>query len=119
MPCSTAVRTTVSPGHISLSIPGIAGEGLLHFLDLKGTAVSTGAACNSKSTEISHVLTAIRLPPALAKGTVRITFGSDNKDGDAVAVARQILDYCSKVRRRRQAGETGSPFSVRITDNAE
>lgn len=101
------------PGHISLSIPGIAGEGLLHFLDLKGTAVSTGAACNSKSTEISHVLTAIRLPLALAKGTVRITFGSDNKDGDAVAVARQILDYCSKGRRRRQAAETGSSFSGR------
>jgi len=73
----------------------------LHFLDLKGIAVSTGAACNSKSTEISHVLTAIRLPVALAKGTVRITFGSDNKEEDAVVVAQQILDYCAKVKGRR------------------
>ena len=89
------------PGHISLSIPGVTGEGVLHFLDLKGIAVSTGAACNSKSTEISHVLTAIRLPVALAKGTVRVTFGSDNKEEDAGIVAQHILDYCAKLKERK------------------
>ena len=89
------------PGHISLSIPGITGEGLLHFLDLKGIAVSTGAACNTKSTEISHVLTAIRLPITLAKGTVRVTFGSDNKEEDAGIIAQHILDYCAKLKGRK------------------
>ena len=88
------------PGHISLSIPGITGEGLLHFLDLKGIAVSTGAACNSKSTQISHVLKAIRLPISFAKGTVRITLGMDNKNEDVPIIANSIVDYCTKVKRK-------------------
>ncbi len=82
------------PGHISLSIPGISGEGLLHVLDLQGIAVSTGAACNSKSTEISHVLKAIELPVKLAKGTVRITFGVYNTVDQAQYIADKIVEYC-------------------------
>ncbi len=50
----------------------------MHILDLKGIAVSTGAACNSKDTEISHVLKAMNLPVELAKGTLRISFGKNN-----------------------------------------
>ena len=46
------------PGHVSVSFPGRDGEALLHLLDLKGICVSTGAACNSRSTEVSHVLQA-------------------------------------------------------------
>jgi len=87
------------PGHISLSIPGITGEGLLHFLDLKGIAISTGAACNSKSTQISHVLKAIRLPVSLAKGTIRISLGADNKTEDIPIIAQNIINYCAKMKR--------------------
>ena len=83
------------PGHISLSLPGISAEGLLHVLDLQGIAVSTGAACNSKSTEISHVLKAIELPKKLAKGTLRITFGPDNTEDQARYIADKIIRYCS------------------------
>jgi cysteine desulfurase len=42
-------------------------EGLLHILDLKGIAVSTGAACNSKEAVLSHVLRAIQLPVLTAR----------------------------------------------------
>jgi len=87
------------PGHISLSIPGINGEGLLHFLDLKGIAVSTGAACNSKSTQISHVLRAIRLPVSLAKGTIRISLGANNKSEDIPIIAKSIIEYCAKTKK--------------------
>lgn len=87
------------PGHISLSIPGINGEGLLHFLDLKGIAVSTGAACNSKSTQISHVLRAIRLPVPLAKGTIRISLGANNKREDVSIIAKSIIEYCAKAKK--------------------
>ena len=44
------------PGYVSVSFPGRDGEALLHLLDLKGICVSTGAACNSHSTEVSHVV---------------------------------------------------------------
>lgn len=84
------------PGHISLSLPGISAEGLLHVLDLQGIAVSTGAACNSKSTEISYVLKAIGLPEILAKGTLRITFGPGNTEDQARYIADKIVEYCKK-----------------------
>lgn len=91
------------PGHISLSLPSISAEGLLHVLDLQGIAVSTGAACNSKSTEISHVLKAIGLSDKLAKGTIRITFGKNNTEDQAQYVADKIVVYC-KAAGGRNAG---------------
>lgn len=66
------------PGSISASFRRAEGEMLLHRLDLKGIAVSTGSACNARSTELSHVLRAIRVPEEYAGGTIRLTFGPEN-----------------------------------------
>lgn len=82
------------PGIISLSFDGKDGEAILHRMDLMGISISTGSACDSKNTEISHVLRAIRLPESLAKGTIRISLGKDNteKDVEAIVVAlRRVL----------------------------
>lgn len=79
------------PGHISLSLTSASGEGLLHMLDLKGISVSTGAACNSKSTEISHVLKAIGVKKDLAKGTIRISFGKDNIPEDVEIITTALV----------------------------
>ena len=78
------------PGHVSVSFPGRDGEALLHLLDLKGICVSTGAACNSRSTEVSHVLRAIGLPDDVAKGTLRVTFGHGNTVHEAEAIANTL-----------------------------
>lgn len=85
------------PGHISLSLPNISGESLMHLLDLRGVAVSTGAACNSHSEEISHVLRAIDLPESLAHGTIRISFGTNNIESDAITVANEIVSLYNKM----------------------
>jgi cysteine desulfurase len=61
----------------------------LHILDLKGVAVSTGAACNARETMISHVLSAIQLPVPYAFGTIRISFSRDNTETEATALARK------------------------------
>lgn len=66
------------PGSISVSFKNADGEMLLHRLDLMGISVATGSACNSKETEISHVIQAIHTPMNYAKGTIRITLGMDN-----------------------------------------
>lgn len=82
------------PGIISLSFPNADGEAILHRLDLMGIAVSTGSACNSESTEISHVLRAIRLEDSLAKGTIRVSLGKNNTEDDVdkiVAGLKRIL----------------------------
>lgn len=85
------------PGHVSVSFPRCDGESLLHLLDLKGICVSTGAACNSRSTEISHVLRAIGLPYDVAKGTLRVTFGHGNTVQDAEVIANTLISLLNKV----------------------
>ena len=82
------------PGVISLSFDGKDGEAILHRLDLMGVCISTGSACDSKNTEISHVLQAIRMPESLAKGTIRISLGKNNTADDIdtiVTALRKIL----------------------------
>ena len=78
------------PGILSLSFEGLDGEVLLHRLDLMGIVISTGAACDSVKTEISHVLRAIKLDEKLAKGTVRISIGKNNTEDEVLAIADAI-----------------------------
>lgn len=51
---------------------------LLHRLDLAGIMVSTGAACDSTSTQVSHVIDSIGLSREYARGTIRISLGYQN-----------------------------------------
>ncbi len=78
------------PGFLSLSFPNADGETILHRLDLSGICISTGSACNSKRTEISHVLQAIRLEDSYAKGTVRISLGKANTEVDVEAIFKAL-----------------------------
>lgn len=82
------------PGNLSLSFPGHSGEALLHRLDLMGICVSTGSACNSAETQVSHVLKAIGLDKEKAKGTIRLSFGRNNSQSDIdviIGALRKIL----------------------------
>lgn len=56
----------------------IEGEALVIALDLKGLAVSTGAACSSGAIEPSHVLTAMGLSPERARASIRFSLGKQN-----------------------------------------
>ena len=79
------------PGNLSLSFKGCDGEMLLHRLDLKGICVSTGSACDSKRTQVSHVLQAINLVSDYAMGTIRVSLGRLNTIDDAVTIADAII----------------------------
>lgn len=79
------------PGSINISLRQQNAEMLLHRLDLKGIFISTGAACDSKETKVSHVLEAINVPSDYAEGTIRITFGKDNTTDDAISIAKAIV----------------------------
>ena len=78
------------PGSLSLSFKATDGEMLLHRLDLMGTAVATGSACNSKDTVLSHVIQAISVPQEYAHGTIRATLGMDNTVEQVDRIAQQI-----------------------------
>lgn len=85
------------PGLISLSIPDVSGEGLLHILDLKRIIVSTGAACDSQKTQISHVLKGINLPSNIAQGTLRISLGKENQVHDINCIVQAILKAITSI----------------------
>ncbi len=79
------------PGNVSLSFPGKDGEVLLHRLDLMGICVSTGSACDSKHTQVSHVLQAIGLEEMTAKGTIRISLGKSNTTEEVTAIVDALV----------------------------
>lgn len=83
------------PGLLSLSFPGRDGETILHRLDLMGISISTGAACDSENTKVSHVLQAIRLDEDHAKGTVRISLGKNNTIDDIDQIVSALVRVLS------------------------
>lgn len=82
---------TKLPGLISLSFPGADGETILHRMDLMGISVSTGSACDSTNTAISHVLQAIKLDETFAKGTIRISLGKCNTEEEVDQIAAALV----------------------------
>src|SRR5437762_9222305 len=66
------------PNTTNICFDYIDGEALVIALDLKGLAVSTGAACSSGAIEPSHVLTAMGLPPDRARASLRFSLGKQN-----------------------------------------
>lgn len=83
------------PGLLSLSFPGKDGEAILHRMDLMGISISTGSACDSVNTEISHVLRAIRLDEDYAKGTIRISLGKNSTEADAEKIGSALIRIVS------------------------
>lgn len=63
-----------------------------------GICCSTGSACNSGSDEPSHVLTAIGLKKNTANGTLRITFGDENKKEDVDYLVNSLVEIVKKLR---------------------
>src|SRR5438445_3898870 len=78
------------PNTTNIYFEYIEGEALVIALDLKGLAVSTGAACSSGAIEPSHVLTAMGLSPAQARASIRFSLGKHNSEAD-VDLALAIL----------------------------
>jgi cysteine desulfurase len=70
------------PNTTNIHIDHIEGEALIIALDLQGLAVSTGAACSSGAIEPSHVLTAMGLPAAQARASIRFSLGKHNTKED-------------------------------------
>ena len=70
------------PNTSNIHFDYIEGEALVIALDLKGVAVSTGAACSSGAIEPSHVLTAMGLSADLARASLRFSLGKQNTAED-------------------------------------
>ena len=71
-------RAARTPNTTNIYFDGIEGEALVIALDLRGFAVSSGAACSSGAVEPSHVLLAIGLTPDRARASIRFSLGRSN-----------------------------------------
>jgi cysteine desulfurase len=63
------------PNTTLFALEGVKAETAIIALDLEGVAVSSGAACSSGKVQPSHVLAAMGVSPALARGAVRVSVG--------------------------------------------
>jgi cysteine desulfurase len=78
------------PNTVMFSLPGIAGETLLMGLDRAGFALASGSACSSQGANPSHVLLAMGVDAALARGAVRVSFGPTNELQDVERLCREL-----------------------------
>jgi len=93
------------PNTSNIYFDHIEGEAMVIALDLKGLAVSTGAACSSGAIEPSHVLTAMGLAPDRARASIRFSIGKHNTEDD-VEFALSLIP--STVARLRELSPTYS-----------
>jgi cysteine desulfurase len=78
------------PNTSNIYFDHIEGEAMVIALDLKGLAVSTGAACSSGAIEPSHVLTAMGLAPGRARASLRFSIGKQNTE-EEIGFALSII----------------------------
>jgi cysteine desulfurase len=78
----TGHRTQRLPNNASFVLDGVDGEALLLHLDLAGVAASSGSACASSEEGPSHVLAAMGISPAQARGSLRLSLGRENSVQD-------------------------------------
>jgi cysteine desulfurase len=86
------------PNTTNIYFDGIEGEALVIALDLKGLAVSTGAACSSGAIEPSHVLTAMGLSRDRAKASIRFSLGKQNTREDVDFALSLVPETVSRLR---------------------
>jgi cysteine desulfurase len=86
------------PNTTNIRFDGIEGEALVIALDLKGLAVSTGAACSSGAVEPSHVLTAMGLSADRARASIRFSLGKQTTEDDVDFALSLVPETVARLR---------------------
>jgi cysteine desulfurase len=87
------------PNTSNIRFDAIEGQAMLIALDLRGFAVSSGAACSSGAIEPSHVLTAIGLTREQARSSIRFSLGPTNTAEQVDALIEAVADSVRHLRR--------------------
>ncbi len=91
----------MAPHIVSLTLPSIKSETMLHYLSSLGVYVSSGSACSSHDTHTSPAMIAFGLSEKEADSTIRVSFGpkSETEDVDAFLDAlRQGVNNLIRMR---------------------
>ena len=92
LPGTAQVNTPVRglPHILSLTLPGVRSETLLHFLEARGFCISAGSACSAKRKGPSRALLDFGLSPDEADSTVRISLGAENTGEEITALGAAL-----------------------------
>jgi cysteine desulfurase len=88
------------PANAHLRVPDCDGDSLLYLLDAAGVQCSTGSACQAGVPRPSHVLLAMGVDEAGARGSLRLTLGRTSTDAD---VDRFLAALPAAIDRGRRA----------------
>jgi len=102
------------PNTTNICFDGIDGEALVIALDLKGLAVSTGAACSSGAIEPSHVLIAMGMSPDRARASLRFSLGKQNAAEDVEFALSLVPETVGRLRELSPVWGKASNSEVRV-----
>ena len=91
--------TSRVPNTSNIYFDGIDGEALVIALDLKGLAVSTGAACSSGAIEPSHVLMAMGMGAERARASIRFSLGKMSSAEDVEFALGLVPETVGRLRK--------------------
>ena len=91
------------PGNAHLSFPGCEGDSLLMLLDAHEIECSTGSACTAGVARPSHVLLAMGVDEASARGSLRFSLGHNSTAADVDAAVAAIAPVVERARAAQGA----------------
>jgi cysteine desulfurase len=95
------------PNTSNISFRYIEGESILVLLDQQGICASTGSACTAGSSEPSHVLRAMKVPPDWLQGAVRFSLGRFNTDEEVHYVNQIVPSIVQRLQGLSSLGKLG------------
>lgn len=87
------------PNTTNIAFKGIKGEEILLVLESFGIYIGTGSACNSKSVEPSHVLTAMGVDLS-ESSPIRISLGKTNTEEEVEKLVEMLTKTVKMLRMR-------------------
>ena len=102
------------PNTTNLWFDHLEGEALVIALDLKGLAISGGSACASGASEPSHVLTAMGIPAARARASLRFSLSKLTTEQDvdfAIQLVPQAIAHLRELSPVYQKPQASIPVA--------
>jgi cysteine desulfurase len=90
--------TSRLPNTSNIAFDFVEAESILLLLDQAGICASSGSACTTGSLDPSHVLVAMGLTPARARGSIRFSLGIYNTDAEVDYLLEQLPPIIAKLR---------------------
>jgi cysteine desulfurase len=89
------------PNTLNVAVPGI--EGGLILEGLPNIMASTGAACHDRTVKLSHVLSAMGVPPEIGMGALRFSAGRCNTIEEIEEAAHSIINQVKRMKNGRSS----------------